>query len=122
MSIYCSWEEIGESPDNWGEFTREVLTYEGSHVYPEPDKQRPATIGISHIPGFVWREHLPESRKDQDADGPLAPYLRVDIAAWSDEENRPMIDDGAQCVLTQAGALKLYHQLGDWLMRDKHDV
>ena len=112
MSIYASWQAVGEHEEDWS-YTGEVLTYMRSHVYPDPVEHKPATVGISVIPGFIRRD------TDQDEDAPYAPYLRLDVAPWNDEFGQPMI--GADVVLTRAGAIKLRDQLSMWIDSPMHD-
>lgn len=118
MSIWASWQEVGEDGD--GEYTREALSYSNSATYPT-DETRPALIGVSHLPGFVWRPHLPESRRDQTGDTPVAPFLRLDIASWHPEWGRPMIADGSTAILTRSGVERLRDQLTEWLALDHHE-
>lgn len=121
MSIYASWSDIGEHEDGNVGFTPDgtVFTYVASHYYPRPDVDMPGTIGIAHIPGFIWRTGLPHSRREQDEDDPVAPYLRLDISEWDAAEARPMVSGTA--VLTQAAAKRLRDNLTEWLERPVHD-
>lgn len=119
MSIYASyWDMVGED-EKRGEYTGDALSYQGSHVYPNPKAHRAAGVGICGIPGFIWREGMPEERKDSD-EQPVAPYARLSIASWSDEWGRPMIGEGGTVVLTRAGVEKLRDQLTEWLELDMH--
>ncbi|MBE7162650.1 MAG: hypothetical protein INR72_15540 [Williamsia herbipolensis] len=134
MSIYASWDEIGENIDGYAAvdpltleaipavgspFTREVLTYNGSHAYPNPATDRPAMVGVSHIPGFIAP---PPAERPQTDDQPVAPYLRLDISAWHPDWDRPMTSDTATCVLTRPAVEKLRDQLIEWLGMEMHDV
>ncbi len=111
MSIYAPWHAIGESEEDWTH-NGEVLTYMGSHVYPDPKNHKPASVGVSVIPGFVRRD------TEQDEDWPYAPYLRLDVTAWNDEYEMPMIT--GDVVLTRAAAVKLRDQLTAWIDSDMH--
>jgi hypothetical protein len=117
MSIYASWPDIGEADD--GELDGSVLSYTASHAYPDPATHRPGTVGISHIPGFIWRTGLPESRRDQDDDAPVAPYLRLDICNWDSVEGRPMMTGCA--VLNRVAVERLRDDLAAWLEMEMHD-
>lgn len=121
MSIYASWPDIGEDHDGPDGFTADgtVLSYVAGHYYPRPDVDMPATLGISHIPGFIWRKGLPPERRDQDEDDPIAPFLRLDVAEWDAAERQPMIT--GTVVLTTAAAERLRDDLAAWLDRPKHD-
>lgn len=118
MSIWASWPDIGEGNDFAPDNT--VLSYGGSHVYPQPGVDKPGMVGISHIPGFIWRAGLPESRREQDDDDPVAPFLRLDMCEWSDEHGRPM--NAGNLVLTRAAAERLRNDLSEWLDRPMHGV
>jgi hypothetical protein len=119
MSIFASyWDSIGETED-CDAYTSEVLSYQGSHVYPDTSTHKPATVGICAIPGFIWREGMPEERKDQD-EQPVAPYARLSVATWTDDWGRPMIGDGGTVILTRDGVEKLRDQLSEWLALDMH--
>lgn len=118
MSIYASWPDIGEGDDFAPDNT--VLSYRGSHVYPEPGVHPPATVGISHIPGFIWRDGLPESRPDQPEDDPVAPYLRLDVCEWDAAEGRPM--NTGNVVLIRVAVERLRDDLSAWLDRPMHDT
>lgn len=118
MSIYASWPDIGEYEDGTPDGT--VLSYIGSHIYPEPSTHMPGTVGISHIPGFIWRSGLPVERQDQDDDDPIAPFLRLDVGTWDTTERRPMMADTV--VLARAAVERLRDDLTAWLERPMHDV
>ncbi|WP_280320020.1 hypothetical protein [Nocardia wallacei] len=124
MSIYASWPEVGEhgenAPDSLdGESDGTVLSYMRSHVYPDPDSHPPGRVGISHIPGFIWRDGLPEERRNQDEDDPVAPFLRLHVSEWDSGEGMPMIT--GTVVLTPAAAKRLRDDLTEWLERPRHD-
>jgi len=116
MSIYASWPPVGEYDEDHPACGRPDMR---SHVYPDPVNHPPASVGISHIPGFIWRTGLPEERRDQDEDDPVAPYVRLHVCAWDEKEGRPMIVGDA--VLTRPAAEKLRDQLTEWLARPMHD-
>lgn len=113
VSIYASWPDVGE--DESDRPNGEVLTYRGSHVYPDPTTQKPGTCAIAHIPGFIG----PHGDREQFEDWPYAPYLRLDIGSWDEQEGGPMIVDGATCVLTAAAVERLRDQLSQWLARPR---
>lgn len=121
MSIYASWPDIGEQHGDPDGFHADgtVLSYVASHYYPRPDVDMPATIGLAHIPGFIWRAGLARLRRDQVDDDPVAPYLRLDISEWDPTEARPMVSGTA--VLTRAAAQRLRDELTEWLERPMHD-
>lgn len=124
MSIYASWPEVGEygedAPDSlYGKPDGTVLSYMRSHVYPDPVNHRPGNVGIAHIPGFIWRDGLPESRKEQDEDYPVAPFVRLDVCEWSEEHGMPMVT--GTVVLTPAAVERLRDDLTEWLERPRHD-
>lgn len=117
MSIYASWPDVGETHN--GDPDGTVLSYIASHVYPDPGTHQPGAVGISHIPGFIWRTGLPESRRDQDEDTPVAPYLRLHVCNWDSTEGAQMMTGSA--VLTRAAAERLRDDLTAWLGMEMHD-
>jgi hypothetical protein len=76
-----------------------VLAYTGSHRFPTADDP-PATVDLASIPAWC----VPGCTNDTLSD--VGEYLRLSA-------------DGADVILTETAVLKLYHQLGEWLMTPK---
>lgn len=97
MSIYSSWPTVGldhhDDPDGT------VLAYTGSHRFPTPE-DADATVDLGSIPAWCIPGHTDETTTD------VAEYLRLSAGDTT-------------VILTQTAALKLYHQLGEWLMTPK---
>ena len=105
MSIYASWEDLGM--DDVGMLDGTVRAYAGSHLWPGRVEGN-GHIGIAVIPGYC----IPGAPEEAEEAGDVAEYLRLDVAGQGD-----MIT--STVVLTEAAVLKLYHQLGEWLMIPK---
>lgn len=99
MSIFSSWPVIGATED--GEPDGTVLWYLNSARFPfvaDPGK----TVEIASIPAWCVPGHA-----DAEDSTDVGEYLRLTVT-----EDRDVI-------LTDAAVLKLYHQLGDWLVTPK---
>lgn len=98
MSIFSSWPLIGadehEDPDGT------VLAYQGSHRFPGPGDPD-VTVEVGSIPAWCVPGHA-----DAEDSTDIAEYLRMSTP-----------DDTV--ILSEAAVLKLYHQLGNWLMTPK---
>jgi len=103
MSIYASGYDIGMDEDRP---TGEVLTYRGSHIFPEPDDVRGAVF-LASIPG-----HCVPGQEEDDFEH-VATYLRLDVM----ENVDAMID--ATVILTEAGARTLRDHLDAWIAAPK---
>jgi len=98
MSIYSSWPLIGADENEEADGT--VLTYRSSAKFPAPDDLH-TDIEIASIPAWCVPGHA-----DAEDSTDLAEYLRLRV-------------EDADVVLSEAAVLKLYHQLGNWLMTPK---
>ena len=128
MSIWCSWQYIGELEDDRPDPAVPVLTYwEGwSNHYPKVGEEFPAAMGISSIPAFC----VPGAPED---DYRVASWLRLSLSTTAGrsfhnvhgtaEDRRPMIHDGGTVVLSRAAVTALRDQLTEWLALDyREDV
>lgn len=105
MSIYASGEDIGMT--DRGDLDGTVRQYPGSSRWPGHHEAR-GWIGIASIPGYC----VPGAPEEAEEATTVGEYLRLDIADRGDPIS-------ATVVLTEAAVLKLYHQLGEWLMIPK---
>lgn len=142
MSIWCSWPHVGRDRFEDDELRGgEVLTYaQGfSNHYPDlsGDFELPAAIGLAHIAPWCVSGHDSGAEPDwicsacgkshEMNEGEVGDWLRLSVHAaaglnfWAkDAEGRPTREVvGADVVLDEAAVLRLYHDLGDWLMRPK---
>jgi hypothetical protein len=142
MSIWCSWPWVGHDPFD-GEAPRggEVRTYaQGfSNHYPDTSgsHELPATIDLAHVAPWCVTGHdsgeAPEWRcsgcdeSHESNERQVGAWLRLGIAAaaglnfWAkDAEGNPTRERvDAEVVLDERAVLRLYHDLGDWLMLPK---
>jgi hypothetical protein len=98
VSIYSSYPAIGETED--GDRDGTVLFYRGSNQFPNP-QDITASVDLALIPAWCTPGH-----EDAEDSNDVAAYLRLSTGT-------------EDTILTEAGALRLYHQLGEWLMTPK---
>ncbi|MFJ4173375.1 hypothetical protein [Microbacterium sp. NPDC089696] len=98
MSIYSSRPLIGADENEEADGT--VLVYGSSTKFPDP-ADLSTDIELASIPAWCVPGHA-EAEDSTD----VAEYLRLRV-------------EDSDVVLTDAAALKLYHQLGNWLMTPK---
>lgn len=76
------------------------ILYRGSHILPAESDQRGGYVGLAEIPSHITRD----GRDDGPEDGVTPwPYVRVSVGT-------------EDAVLDEAGALAMYHALGNWLL------
>lgn len=112
MSIYQSETAVGwdDVPESWEQSVGDVRTYAGSHLYPTDEK--PASIGLGYIPPWCVPGNFDDDAREDD-DGPWwGPWLRMDVAVWNDENDRPMV--AATVVLDPEAARALAQRLTAW--------
>lgn len=134
MSIWCSWPQVGydvhaEEPLRGGE----VLTFAQGFSNHFPDSERthelPAAIDLAHIaPWCVPGHDEPCPTCGGGHDHPeVGPWVRLSVRAdaglsfWAKDEDGNPIQERveADVVLDEAAALRLFHDLGDWLQMPK---
>jgi len=115
VSIYGSLEEVGEHGDDapdkkFGLPDHTVLSYLGSHVYPNPRENLPGSCGLGFIPGFCVPGRKEEEHPD---DEPFGAWLRLDVCEFDHHYGRPMCT--GTVVLNRAAATRLRDQLTWWI-------
>lgn len=121
MSIYGSLEEVGEHGDDAprkkvGTPDDSVLSYLGSHVYPNPSENLPGSCGLAFIPGFCVPGRKEEETVDTELvvdDVPFGDWLRLDVCEFDHHYRRPMCT--GTVVLNRAAATRLRDQLTWWI-------
>lgn len=58
-------------------------------------------------------------RREQPEDDPVAPFLRLDVSEWDEDERMPMVT--GTVVLTPPAVERLRDQLTEWLERPRHE-
>jgi len=114
VSIYQSETAVGwdNVPESWEQPVGDVRTYAGSHLYPTDEK--PASIGLGYIPPWCVPGHRDDDAREDD-DGPWwGPWLRMDVATWDDEHQRPMIPNRSTVVMDPDAARALGKALVAW--------
>lgn len=109
MSIYATNVIVGEDCDF--NHDKSVLSGVQSHQYPDPDKFKPGHIGIDTIPSWCtpgMAENAPEDYFGGD-------WVRLWVASWNEEYNRPMTSDKATVVLDEFAVKVLVSSLQEWL-------
>jgi hypothetical protein len=137
MSIWCSHEHIGTDPNDWTEMDGTpvpkvaergiVLSRANGFSNHHPDLtgkyERPAAIGIAHIPEWC----VPGHDETDDTYETVAAWLRLEVAAtetlnfWvKDDDGNPTVDEEhAIVVLDEEAVRSLHADLSRWLERPK---
>jgi len=105
MSIWATWLSFDdEDHDDCSDASTcrcGPSAYQGSHIMPDDDADRVGTVDVAAIPAFVLTNR---QGVEQDDDERVLPWLRLAVGA-------------STTILDRAQARRLYHTLGDWLMR-----
>lgn len=107
MSIYASMHDVGTDCD--GSPDKSVLTYKGSHIYPDRGTHKPGLIGLGSIPSWC----VP-GQEDNEEDYWGGEWLRLDVGTWNDKYERPMTSNEATVVLDRSAAADLARRLQAW--------
>jgi hypothetical protein len=117
VSIWCSWEQIGtdyRQKRQRGEARSYALGW--SNHYPDRKVERPASIGISHIPSWCTPGH-------EDEGDEFGEWLRLGISTWkhdfADAHRKPTERAYLDVVLDEEAARSLVADLTAWLDRPK---
>lgn len=118
MSIWASWESIGTwltDKRQRGDVRSYALGW--SNHYPNRRVERPASVGIAHIPSWCVPGH------DDEGDDAVGPWLRLGLTSWlHDWHNpraRPTERASLDVVLDEEAVRSLRDDLTDWLDRPK---
>lgn len=111
MSIYGTRFVYGDDEGGRGE----VLSYTGSHLYPDLARDGEAHLLLCEIPPWCVPGHQDDM---DDHEGRTGEYLRLTLStlhhAAADKWGRPMSPDGATVTLTREAARRIAAELTAW--------
>jgi hypothetical protein len=96
------------------------VKYEASHLLPSRSDPRAGSFSLCEIPGFISRDDRILCGPDDECDEPATvccrrvwPWLRL----WVTDDAPAEARHGSAVLLDRDQALRVYHYLGEWLMR-----